>query len=603
MFTSSLAPLACAFRFYNGFHAGNGTYKDVTIYIDDIHVYEEMSVDSTTLDFEDSTAISGSESSKALYVYADNSEKGMPEIMKTYLSYDLTGVTTSFGASLGVNIVGSKGETVRVYLLPDMELPTPLTYENAPVSVGAAVASFTAVNGMNYVDLGDAIAANAGKKVVIILSIEEPSDAVQITSVPTLKVIQDYHDYTSESQRHPAVAPTHSTVGNVEFYTCVGCDKLYVKDGESFVEVSVEDVIIPMLDKCAEHSYNAVVTEPDCLNGGYTTYTCTVCGDSYVADETSALGHSYNAEVTDPTCTEAGYTTYTCANCGDSYVGDYVGALGHTDAEPKDYVCDVCGVDLCTEHVEELIPAVAPTCTASGLTEGKKCALCGEILREQTVVPANGHSYEAVVTAPTCTEAGFTTYTCSVCGDSYVADETEALGHSYEAVVTAPTCTEAGFTTYTCSVCGDSYVADEVAALGHSYEAVVTAPTCTEAGFTTYTCSVCGDSYVADEVAALGHDWTEATTEAPKTCDNCGLTEGEKLPTEEPKEDPEEEPEQTPEEQPEETPEEQPEEAPAETKDHSECGSGFARLWNAIINFFRSLIGLPKQCVCGEELK
>ncbi len=40
--------------------------------------------------------------------------------------------------------------------------------------------------------------------------------------------------------------------------------------------------------------------------------------------------------------------------------------------------------------------------------------------------------------------------------------------HNYEAVVTAPTCTEKGYTTYTC-VCGDSYIADEVAALDHDY--------------------------------------------------------------------------------------------------------------------------------------
>ena len=47
--------------------------------------------------------------------------------------------------------------------------------------------------------------------------------------------------------------------------------------------------------------------------------------------------------------------------------------------------------------------------------------------------------------------------------------EPQACEHTYEAVVTAPTCTEAGYTTYTCSKCGESYVADEAAALGHDY--------------------------------------------------------------------------------------------------------------------------------------
>ena len=88
------------------------------------------------------------------------------------------------------------------------------------------------------------------------------------------------------------------------------------------------------------------------------------------------------------------------------------------------------------------------------------------------------------------------TFTCSHCGDSYDVALAKA-DHTYEAAVTAPTCTNNGYTTHTCSVCGDSYVDSIVPATGHSYEAVVTAPTCDKMGYTTYTCSVCGDSYVA----------------------------------------------------------------------------------------------------------
>jgi hypothetical protein len=40
--------------------------------------------------------------------------------------------------------------------------------------------------------------------------------------------------------------------------------------------------------------------------------------------------------------------------------------------------------------------------------------------------------------------------------------------HNYITSVVAPTCTEAGYTTYTCA-CGDTYTGDEVAALGHTY--------------------------------------------------------------------------------------------------------------------------------------
>ena len=54
-----------------------------------------------------------------------------------------------------------------------------------------------------------------------------------------------------------------------------------------------EDGSINVAEPPHEHSYTAVVTEPTCTTGGFTTYTCE-CGDSYIADETPALGHDWN---------------------------------------------------------------------------------------------------------------------------------------------------------------------------------------------------------------------------------------------------------------------------------------------------------------------
>lgn len=68
---------------------------------------------------------------------------------------------------------------------------------------------------------------------------------------------------------------------------------------------------------------------------------------------------------------------------------------------------------------------------------------------------AHEHSYTAVVTPPTCTEAGYTTYTCS-CGNSYVDDYVPAAGHKWGEYISNNDATyeSDGTKTATCSVCG-----------------------------------------------------------------------------------------------------------------------------------------------------
>ena len=61
--------------------------------------------------------------------------------------------------------------------------------------------------------------------------------------------------------------------------------------------------------------------------------------------------------------------------------------------------------------------------------EGKVISVLGET--GNVIIANKNHNYVSIITPPTCTEQGYTTYTCA-CGDSYVEDFTAPTGHSYK---------------------------------------------------------------------------------------------------------------------------------------------------------------------------
>ena len=191
----------------------------------------------------------------------------------------------------------------------------------------------------------------------------------------------------------------------------------------------------------------------------------------------------------------------------------------------------------CTTHTAETIPAVAATCTASGLTAGSECTACGKILTAQEEVPALGHDLTSHDDkAATCTEIGWDAYeTCSRC-DYTTYEEIAALGHKEEIIpAVAATCTAKGLTAGSkCTVCGEILTAqEEVAPLGHDKVShAAKESTCTESGWYAYeTCSRCDYSTYMEMPATGIHTSVTSTVKATtakagaiiESCSICGV--------------------------------------------------------------------------------
>ena len=180
------------------------------------------------------------------------------------------------------------------------------------------------------------------------------------------------------------------------------------------------------------------------------TYTVTLIGGG--GKGTSLASYTYGVETELPTD-----WTKQCAKFDGWYTaqtgGERVTRISTTTLGDQSYYARWS--DAHTAVVDAAVPA---TCTKTGLTAGKHCAVCNTVLVAQTTVPAKGHTevVDAAV-APTCTATGLTAGKhCAVCETVLVAQTTvPAKGHA-EVVDAAvePTLVKTGLTEGKhCSIC------------------------------------------------------------------------------------------------------------------------------------------------------
>ena len=251
-----------------------------------------------------------------------------------------------------------------------------------------------------------------------------------------------------------------------------------------------------------------------CTEDGEWLIYCLYCNTQYTTEIIPATGHEWGdkKQIREAGCVTTGEVQYTCQNCNEVKT-ETTPAKGHTIVTDK---------------------GVTPTCTQSGLTEGKHCSVCNEVIQKQKkLAPKKHHAVTDKAVEATCSKEGLTEGKhCSVCNQVLVEQKkVRKKRHVLQKKKGTPaTCTEYGWTDRIfCTVCNTiTQRRVRIAPLGHTIvtDQAVEA-TCTQNGLTEGKhCSVCNEVITKQkEIPAKGH--TIVTDKAVKaTCEQSGLTEG-----------------------------------------------------------------------------
>ena len=301
--------------------------------------------------------------------------------------------------------------------------------------------------------------------------------------------------------------------------------------------------------KCAQvipntaigHNHESVVTEATCTKGGYTTHTCSKCGDKYVTDETEALGHIFDGDscsVCGETKPQVGGTkTYVFANytAGTQYAKNEEHKLDDntTIVTTECHFTDELRIYSSSTNNGYAIVKSANPITSIGVNAGYKVDTLviygsndeGKTWTEAATISVTSTSYKDYTAD---FDVAYQWLKIDVKGSNQVRLESMTLttGEPCEHTNTttntvAATCTEAGTTTITCDDCGATVHTEVIEATGHQHTTKTTvAATCTEAGTTTITCDDCGETISTEEIPATGeHTYVDGS------CTVCGASE------------------------------------------------------------------------------
>lgn len=380
---------------------------------------------------------------------------------------DTASAVTAVEAKADIEIKGEQTAVAAVTVPVTAEAPVAVTVTAGTVSKVEAKGEAVVSGAESAVDCVVAEAAvtvdsAAVAKVEVPAGAENVAVNVQGTAAIEVEVNSGSTTVAAENTDHITVSgtakdsvTTHTHIWNEgEVTKAATC----VEEGVKTYTCTAADCPVGTKSEAIARTEHTPVTDDavkaDCLTDGKTEGThCSVCGTVIQAQETvPALGHDFTGAYTSDgtghwhTCSRCDatgekethtYNTATCDEAANCTVCGYEKAAGEhiwnegevtkaatcTEAGVKTYTCTVCKATktediVATGHTEVIDPAVAPTCTETGLTEGKRCSVCNIVITAQETVAANGHTWDegVVTTEPTGETEGVRTYTCTVCG-------------------------------------------------------------------------------------------------------------------------------------------------------------------------------------------
>lgn len=233
---------------------------------------------------------------------------------------------------------------------------------------------------------------------------------------------------------------------------CIYCDEIMVQENIPFEDGTKKDEQGENEEDEAPHIHqflSEVEREPSCILAGLRKYTCS-CGDFYT-EMIPAPGHIATdwTVAEEPTTTYMGTEQRTCTECGVVLDSRPINKLTPSPS---------ASASTAPDQTTQPTATAAPSATASAQPTASSGNQANASPSASATPTPHEHNYRSyVLKQANCTEKGIRSFVCT-CGSSYAESiERDLNNHSYRATVIPATKYTAGYTSYTCTRCNQSY--------------------------------------------------------------------------------------------------------------------------------------------------